>query len=126
MLAEIQNARQIPNEGTRRWFRDEELDLIVWYDDSSEIAGFQLCYDKHVRERALTWRKSGSYQHHAIDPGEVAGHNKMTPILVADGVFDKDRISKLFTDKSVKIEADLSQFVLEKLNHYSESRVKSS
>ena len=61
MLAEIEDARQIAGEGTRRWFRDDNLDLIVWYDDSSEISGFQLCYDKYDRERAITWKRGDSY-----------------------------------------------------------------
>jgi hypothetical protein len=47
MLTEVQNTRQIKNEGRRRWFTDSDFDLIVWYEaDSSSIAGFQLCYEK--------------------------------------------------------------------------------
>jgi hypothetical protein len=52
MLAEIRDVRQIPGEGFRRWFSDGDFDLIVWYA-GGEIAGFQLCYDKGRRERAL-------------------------------------------------------------------------
>ena len=54
MLTEIEKTRQIPGEGIRRWFRDDELDLIVWYGDDGSIEGFQLCYDKLQHERALT------------------------------------------------------------------------
>ena len=46
MLSEIKNARQVPGEGKRRWFRDDDFDLIIWYDDSDTVFGFQLCYDK--------------------------------------------------------------------------------
>ena len=42
MLTEIKGTRQIPGEGRRRWFRDDELDLIVWYEENGAIAGFQL------------------------------------------------------------------------------------
>ena len=64
MLAEIQGSRQIPGEGFRRWFTDEYFDLIAWYETPAakdarpgamkELKGFQLCYDKTGRERALT------------------------------------------------------------------------
>ncbi len=58
MLKEIEGVRQIPEDGPRRWFVDENLDLIVWYtDDHSEITGFQLCYDKKSVQRCLTWQK---------------------------------------------------------------------
>ena len=93
--SEIEDTRQIPGEGIRRWFRDEELDLIIWYDDNRIMEGFQLCYDKSNHERALTWRRPNSYQHHAIDTGGPAtGGPKMSPVLVADGVVDAARIER--------------------------------
>lgn len=118
MLAEITEARQIPGEGRRRWFRDDDLDLIVWYDESGSISGFQLCYDKLNNERALTWRSGGSYSHDAIDPGEETGHSKMTPILVADGEFDKTRVKELFFDKSAHIDPDITSVVLDGIDRY--------
>ncbi len=109
MLTEIEKTRQIPGEGIRRWFRDEELDLIVWYADDGSIDGFQLCYDKLKQERALTWRKPGSYQHHAIDTGEPAmGGPKMSPVLVADGVFDSARIEKAFAERCGGVPEELA------------------
>ena len=80
MLTEIQNVRQIPGEGFRRWFSDNYFDLIVWYDDERKLVGFQLCYDKDGRERALTWTHEHGFQHNRIDSGEIAGHIKMTPV----------------------------------------------
>ena len=109
MLTEIEKTRQIPGEGIRRWFRDDELDLIVWYGDDGSIEGFQLCYDKLQHERALTWRKTGSYQHHAIDAGEpAAGGPKMSPVLVADGVVDSKRIEKIFSERCEGVPANLA------------------
>lgn len=118
MLSEIKNARQIPGEGRRRWFRDEELDLIVWYDDDDAFVGFQLCYNKLLGEKALTWKQNGSYQHNAIDDGEVPWGNKMSPILVADGTFDKARVAAIFKEKSTQIEGNLVELVLNKLTNY--------
>ena len=117
MLSEIKNARQIAGEGTRRWFRDDDFDLIIWYDDNGVLFGFQLCYDKLLGERALTW-KNGSYQHNAIDDGEVPWGNKMSPILVADGSFDKKRIAQVFGDKSSQIEQEIVDLVIDKVQNY--------
>ena len=114
MLTEIEKTRQIPGEGIRRWFRDEELDLIVWYGEDGSMEGFQLCYDKLKHERALTWRKPGSYQHHAIDAGEPAtGGPKMSPVLVADGVVNTKRIEKVFSERSESVPGDLASRVSE-------------
>ena len=119
MLNEIEDTRQIPGEGIRRWFRDEELDLIVWYDDDGVMQGFQLCYDKSRHERALTWRKPNSYQHHAIDAGEPAtGGPKMSPVLVADGVVDATRIEKTFSLRSAGVPAELAKRISDIILRY--------
>lgn len=118
MLYEYSDVRQIKGEGIRRWFADDDFDLIVWYDYSNKIKGFQLCYDKQVSERALTWHKDGNYSHNKIDDGDVTFGNKKTPILVADGLFDKNRIGKLFLESSMDIEKDIADFVYKKIIEY--------
>lgn len=55
MLVELKDVRQIPNDGFRRWFTDEDFDLIVWYEDD-KITGFQLCYDKKEMEFLINLR----------------------------------------------------------------------
>jgi len=119
MLSEIKNTRQIPGEGHRRWFRDEELDLIVWYADDGSLDGFQLCYDKLRHERALTWRKPNSYQHHAIDQGEqTTGGPKMTPVLVADGAVDSARIEKIFSERCEGVPEELVSHISDIILRY--------
>ena len=118
MLYEYSNVRQIKGEGTRRWFADDDFDLIIWYDYSDKIKGFQLCYDKQYSERALTWKRNGSYSHNKIDDGDVTFGNKKTPILVADGLFDKNIIGELFLEKSSDIDKDIVDFVYKKISEY--------
>jgi len=119
MLIEIAGVRQISGEGTRRWFRDDELDLIVWYREDGSIDGFQLCYGKLNRERALTFREPHSYQHHAIDDGEGPPLGpKMSPILVADGLVDIKRIEKLFSDRAANVPEDLADYVSDNILNY--------
>jgi hypothetical protein len=118
LLVEIRNTRQIRGEGFRRWFTDEYFDLIVWYDEQRTLVGFQLCYDKEGTERALTWTREHGFQHNRIDAGEVAGHAKMTPIVVADGAFSRDPVAERFRAESGGIERAVAAFVYESLMRY--------
>lgn len=117
MLREVRNVRQIEGEPSRRWFGDEFFDLIVWYDKYKAIIGFQLCYDLHHDERALTWIKGRGYNHNRIDDGEsLAGGYKATPILVKDGAFEHDRIASLFGEASRELDHEVAELVMEKIN----------
>ena len=118
MLSEIRNPRQIAAEGFRRWFTDEYFDLIVWYSDNGRLIGFQLCYDKEDRERALTWTLAHGFQHDRIDSGEIPGHTKMTPIIVADGAFNASPVAERFREASADIDPAIALFVSERLNDY--------
>jgi len=121
MLHEVQNARQVEGEGFRRWFTDQYLDLIVWYagDDASHpIEGFQLCYDKAVKERALTWRRNRGFLHEKVDDGEVMFAAKMTPVLVPDGLFDARLIASRFKAESGEIDGRIAKLVLDTLARY--------
>jgi len=119
MLVELKDVRQIPNEGFRRWFKDEEFDLIIWYEKDT-IVGFQLCYGiKKNNERALTWHKENRYIHNKIDDGESPYANKMTPLLVSDGIFEKSEVAENFREKAIKLEYGLVDFVYNKLLNYS-------
>jgi hypothetical protein len=118
MLSEIRNPRQVPGEGFRRWFTDEYFDLIVWYDAARRLIGFQLCYDKDDHERALTWTAVSGFQHNRIDDGEIPGHSKMTPIIVADGSFNARPVAERFREASAAIEPGIAAFVSETLETY--------
>jgi len=120
MLQEKQEIRQIENEGFRRWFFDKFFDLIVWYDDESlnTILGFQLCYDKNEKERALTWSKRHGYSHTKVDDGEMPYGNKMTPILVSDGVFEKDTILEMFKEASENLDPEIRSLVSGAVGQY--------
>ena len=58
-LREVRNCPQVPGERPRRWFESEGMDLIVWLSADGRPVGFQLCYDKGRRERALTFAPEG-------------------------------------------------------------------
>jgi hypothetical protein len=121
LLREIRNVRQVPGELRRRWFTSETMDLIVWMDESAGPTHLQLCYDKGRRrsERALTWKHGSGYTHTAVDDGEMGnGRYKSTPILVADGDFNTERVNKLFLKDGAHLPADIIDFVAAKIQEY--------
>ena len=119
MLEEMRLARDAGGP-VRRWFADEELDLIVWLDAKSIISGFQLCYDRRGRERALTWTRGQGYFHSRVDDGESGPNKNQSPILIADGAFDSAAVVELFRLRSEDMPAKLRKFVLDKLRDYPE------
>ena len=112
MLKEIPTVNQIEGEPKHRWFSNESIDLYVWYDTNDKIIQFQICYDKGPYEKALTWNENMKLSHHCVDDGESGVFRmKRTPILVAGGVFDKEKILKLFTELGARLEHGLFEFV---------------
>jgi len=118
MLTEIRNARQVQGEGFRRWFTDDYFDLIVWYGADDSFVGFQLCYDKQSRERALTWTFDHGFRHNRIDSGETPGHFKMTPVIVADGTFSYGEVAQRFEKASAGVDPPLAHFISEALRGF--------
>ncbi|MDB5867341.1 MAG: hypothetical protein JWO70_5147 [Betaproteobacteria bacterium] len=119
-LRELRDTRQVAGEPRRRWFSSADLDLIVWLDETGSVVGFQLCYDKSRGERALTWRAGRGYDHSAIDDGEGnPAQYKSTPILVADGHFDRERVAEIFLESSEDVPAPIRDAVADRLRHYS-------
>jgi hypothetical protein len=124
-MKEMKDTRQIPGEGFRRWFNDDLFDLFVWYADKNSPApsGFQLCYGKSdtggIRtDRALTWKPGEGFSHNAIDTGRYSATEHRSPILVADGLFPKERIVPEFDARSEGIDPAVRDFVLSKLKEF--------
>lgn len=119
MLKEAKNVRQIEGEPRRRWFDDEYFDLIVWFDKDDSIWGFQLCYDREYKPRALTWTKAYGYKHTGIDNGEhIWGTSKNAPVLVEDGLFDSGAIGKKFAAAAAELPPQINLFVTKKVSDF--------
>jgi len=118
MLREIEDVRQFPDEGHRRWFSDRDMDLIVWYQGEASdapIEGFQLCYDKQESEHALTWYRDKGFTHNRVDDGEVPFSSKMSPVLVADGLPPLQRILSRFEESASGVDDAVRELVREKI-----------
>jgi len=111
MLSELDRVPQ-ERRGHRRWFADDELDLIVWYSESGEISGFQLCYDLSGRERAFTWRRDMGLRHGAVDIGDQSPLADRSPILVYDPVAPVEKVIAEFNARSEALDDHIASFVL--------------
>jgi hypothetical protein len=119
VLAEIRDVRQHPGEPKRRWFRSDEEDLIVWYTDDNALRGFQFCYNRGRREKALTWTRESGYSHLKVDDGETEPLTmKRAPILEPDGVFEPDAVLRMFSMAATSLPEDIANFVAAKIRDY--------
>lgn len=119
MLREIANVRQVEGEPRRRWFSDEQLDLVVWENPDREIIGFQLCYGKVRNEHALTWMAGLGFSHNQVEDGESRpGRYKATPVLVEDGTFNMEDVAPDFLAHSAGLTESLRDFIYRKLLDY--------
>ena len=112
----------VPDDLDRRWIADEYFDLIVWYEPTGETHGFQLCYDKPNRERALTWTRDGGFLHTAIDSGDSAPTTNRTPILVTDAVFPAGQVRTEFLMRGRLLLAEIREMVLSRIKDYESSQ----
>lgn len=123
MLKEIIPTRQIPGEPRRVWFIDDEMDFIVWFGESDEIVGFQLCDDKGGNEHALTWFRARGYSFERVDDGEGhPGHPKMAPVLLPAGRPDVNRLLPRFRHKAKLVPKYIRNFVIAKLRAFQQEQ----
>ena len=108
-LLELKGIQQTANERRRRWFSSSDMDLIVWYNEGGSIAGFELYYDKNIREHVFIWRVESGLSHSAVDDGEQKPvlNYKEAPILIPDGHIDSNRIKNLFEGSCEKLPAEV-------------------
>jgi len=104
---------------------DDYFDLIIWYETDGGFYGFQLCYDKLGKERALTWTHKRGFVHTGIDDGEQTPVANCTPILMPDGIFPAALVREQFSIRSAQVDESIRQFVLAKIQEF-ESRQKDS
>ncbi|OIO58625.1 MAG: hypothetical protein COZ46_06145 [Verrucomicrobia bacterium CG_4_10_14_3_um_filter_43_23] len=112
MLKEVENVHQSQGPGFRRWFTDDLLELIVWYDDDNYLEGFQLCYYDEEDPCALTWRSDSSVIYSHIDVGDENPLVNQTPILHPRQHYSVAMLKQLFAERCPDIDKSLSIHIL--------------
>lgn len=119
MMYHIKNAKEFDGDRRIRWYSDEYFDLVIWLGPDDSIDAFQLVYNRYRQPYALTWKSGRGYLHEKVDDGEWGGMTmKMTPILLPDGIFQKDDIAEEFYKRSREIDGAVADFVYDRLNSY--------
>lgn len=108
-------ATQQAEERRRRWFYDEDFDLIVWLDPDGSITGFQLCYDKQEIERALNWSAAEGFAHFGVDSGEDGSRFKESPVLQPAPLRLPSGLPARFDAASSGLPSEIAEFVRSKL-----------
>lgn len=125
MLRELQDVAQVQGEPYRQWFRDRDLDLIVWRNEpDGMMVGFQLCYREDAVEKALTWTRQSGYSHRRVDEGESRpDRHKMTPLLVYDGTCNGSLLKDRFAQAAAELPQSLRDDIQHRLDEYIDSRL---
>jgi hypothetical protein len=110
--------RQNPGDYPRRYMSDGDFDLYVWFKPDGEYYGFQLCYDKAGRERALTWLSDRGFSHNAVDSGEDNPTANCSPVMVADGCMPVEVVRAGFLRQSGELDKKIQELVISKLDEY--------
>ena len=118
MLNEIDSVTQYETGKHRRWFHDENFDLYTWETYDGALQGFQLCYAKLGKERALRWSPEAGYAHEGVDAPEDKPGRSMSALFVADGVFDASNVGSIFENSTQEMPEKFRNFVLERIRAY--------
>jgi hypothetical protein len=110
--------RQNQGDYLRRFMSDGDFDLYVWFRPNGEFYGFQLCYDKAGRERALTWLSDRGFSHNAVDSGECNPAKNYAPMIVANHCMPIDVVRAEFSRRSRELDAEIQELVNAKLDEY--------
>jgi hypothetical protein len=115
MLKEAKSVRQIPGEPFRRWYTDNETNLIVWLDQY-RIVGFQLIVPNGNDQAVFTWHEGREVTVTSLDDGEGnMGHLKMTPILSKAHAVDRLAAFRHFKAVSAELPSGLSHLIEQKI-----------
>lgn len=118
-MIEMSHVRQDSADYFRRWFFDNDFDLIVWYQPNGSVFGFQLCYDKTSREKALTWTRADGFSHATTDTGEESPWFNRTPVLTTDdGPSNMARLLPSFKKAADGLPLELQKLVAGKIKEY--------
>ena len=122
MLKELKATRQIPGEPFRRWYTDNDNDLVVWLEQH-RITGFQLLVPGSCGRTVVTWHEGERPTVAGLDDGEGRpGRAKMTPILIHQDTIDVGNVLQQFKGISEELPSGLAKLVEDELAELSSAK----
>ena len=115
MLKQVKATRQVPGEPFRRWYTDNDTDLIVWLEQY-RIVGFELTVPAGIERDVLTWHEGKGPWVAGLDDGEGRpGRPKMTPILTERHGADWTESLRHFRSVAAELPSGLAALVEQKI-----------
>lgn len=111
MLREITASNRTEGPFRRRWYQDDLFDLYVWFDGNGAITHFQLAYDKPMVEKAIDWKDGDGFMHYRVNQYAAEAVGSMTPLLILDPTFPKQRVLREFNGRASGIDIGVAAFV---------------
>lgn len=126
MLKELKSTRQIPGEPFRRWYTDNDNDLIVWLDHY-RITGFQLLAPSSYGRIVITWHEGQRPTLAGLDEGEGRpARPKMTPILIQHNKINLGKVLRHFQSISGELPSGLTELIEQRIMELKGSESKGS
>lgn len=127
-MEEYKDIRQRQGEGYRRYFYDEKIAIMIWFDnENGNITGFQIAYDKRNNEKVLTYKEDEErkIRSHRFVSGTIPyehGSN-MTSILKGDaGNVSKENLDD-FTKRIRSIDIPNIHYIINGINSFKEKDI---
>jgi hypothetical protein len=102
------------NDLDKSYSADDYLDLVVWYEFSGEVHGYQLCYDRFDAPRAITWTRERGFSHCFVDGSRGRGFG-MSPVLESCKAFAWRMVLREFMERSVNLDPAIRHMVQEQI-----------
>lgn len=119
MLREIYSTHRINHRKPKRWFRDANMDLFVWFKNQRPVC-FQLSYNKCQLEHSISWHTDTGFSHSLVKPENRHAKYRILPTPSSEYKCDFNPISTArdFLQASNCIEASLADFIFARLIEY--------
>ena len=116
MLREIIKVAQDDPSRPKRWFTSAYFDLFVRYGPDHQIDSYELCYNKTIDEKVVSFSGSSGISHHTVDDGEQDPlRPKRAPIYLPDDRCDHRLLCTRFIQESKAIDQQVVNFVVDTL-----------
>lgn len=104
---EYHKTRQDSASLKKRWFYDEDCDLILWQDEAGDIKRFQFCYGKNgPGEKSVEWRGGDHLYHHDV-LSPVGPEDMGSPTFVNTRNLDIDEAKQILVLNAGEMDVDL-------------------
>ena len=102
----------------KSWTVDDYFDLVVWYEPTEEMFGFQLCYDRFGFYRAVTWTNTDGFSHASVHDNDSSMTCGQSPVLRQCENFPWRKVLREFTNRSARLDPAIRKLITNLITEY--------